>query len=213
MGIREIIEGLLGLKEQRQLGRAREEPEAAARDLVEEHRKARAAGRGHTSAIDEAAERLSALEQNLKQARAEFEQATAGPEPEPLELTELVLRKVRESFPAEEQAEAISLLEKRCGRNLPYLEDSDARGLERVRLAVVKLSGGSLGELERQVEVAKQDWRDVLILAESPEAVREGLYRVMEELDAETRSEVLERDRQQYERWLRGGGEPETPGV
>jgi hypothetical protein len=89
---------------------------------------------------------------------------------------------------------------------LPFQENFDAQGLERVRLAVVKLAGGSLAELRRQVEVAKQDWRDVLAPAEEPEAMRAG-FSNYGELDAEARRDMEARDRQQYEEWLHGDGE------
>lgn len=73
---------------------------------------------------------------------------------------------------------------------MPFREASDAQGLERVRLA-----GGSLAELRRQVEAAKEDWREVFLFAEAPEGVRHGLF--TGEVDSETRREIMARDRQQ----------------
>ena len=60
---------------------------------------------------------------------------------------------------------AADLLITRCGTNLPFCEESDARGLERIRFAALKLSNGDLGELRRAVEIAQIDWRDVLVAA------------------------------------------------
>lgn len=37
---------------------------------------------------------------------------------------------------------------------------------ERVRLAAIELSGGDIMELNRLIELAKQDWRDILMWAE-----------------------------------------------
>ena len=179
---------------------------AAARDLVEANRAARAAGYLHTEEMEAAGARLRAAEERLKRARADSEAVAGGPEP--VGLTPLVARKVRRSFPPGEQAEAIRLLENECARNLPFCAESTAEGLERVRLDVLKLAGGSLEELRRQVGAAKRDWRDVILLAESPESVRLGLVEVGK-LDAAARREVQERDRRQYLAWLREGEEEE----
>lgn len=208
MVIRKILERLRGPAKPAPLEKAQAEFQAAARELVEANRKARATGQRYTPEMGAAAERMTSVQQQLKQAKANHVEATGGPEP--VELTELVTRKVKHLFPADEQAEAIRLLEKECGRNLPFCEDSDAQGLERVRLAVVKLAGGSLAELRRQVAMAKQDWRDVLLPAESPEAVKAGLFRATR-LDAEARRTIEERDRRQYEEWLRGEDGPAPP--
>jgi hypothetical protein len=154
----------------------------------------------------EAAQRVDAQRHRLRQAKTDF--ILAGGSPDTVELTELVTRKVKQWFPADEQAEAVRLLETECARNLPFCDAWDAKDLEGVRLAVVKLSGGRMAELRRQVEEAKLDWRDVLAYAQAPEAVKRGLF-VAEE-DAETR-EINARDRQQYEEWLRGDGPTAPP--
>lgn len=79
-----------------------------------------------------------------------------------------------------------------------------------MRLAVVKLAGGSLAELRRQVEVAKQDWRDVLGPAKYPEAMKLGLVEASK-LAEEARQQLEARDRRQYEEWLQDGGEAHPP--
>ena len=213
MVIREILERLRGSRkpvslepaptspEQARvsLGRAGAEFEAAYREMREVQRKDEEAGRGITRKWIAASQRTDALRHRLRQAKADF--ILAGGVPEGLELTELVTRKVKQWFPADEQAEAIRLLETECGRDLPFCEAYDAEDLEPVRLAVVKLAGGSLTELRRQIEAAKLDWRDVLIFAQAPEEVRHGLF-TEAEVDAGAR-EVRARDRRQYEEWLR----------
>lgn len=69
-------------------------------------------------------------------------------------------------FPPEEQQVVASLLITECGNNLPFLEDLDEYHLERYRFAVLKLSEGSLDKLEKAIELAKSDWRDLLVAAE-----------------------------------------------
>lgn len=63
------------------------------------------------------------------------------------------------------QEEAIRLLVEECGNNLPFCGKETASGMERIRFAALKLSGGKLSELRRAVETAKQHWRDILVAA------------------------------------------------
>ncbi len=74
-------------------------------------------------------------------------------------------RRLEILFREEHRAEAARLLAEECGNNLPFLEKLDERGLERVRFAALKLSEGDLTKLRRAVEVAKEDWRDLLVAA------------------------------------------------
>lgn len=50
-----------------------------------------------------------------------------------------------------------------------YGVESYEREIARVRLAIIKLSKGTLGELLLMTEAAKLDYRDVLMWAEYPE--------------------------------------------
>jgi hypothetical protein len=68
-------------------------------------------------------------------------------------------------FHGESRLVAARMIEEECGNNLPFLENLDARGLERYRFAVLKLSGGDLARLRTAIELAKMDWRDLLIAA------------------------------------------------
>lgn len=67
---------------------------------------------------------------------------------------------------------AADLLITQCGNNLPFCEGSDARALERVRFAALKLSNGDLVELQRAVQIAQLDSRDVLVAAAFANDVR-----------------------------------------
>jgi hypothetical protein len=69
-------------------------------------------------------------------------------------------------FEAADRNAAVRLLETECGRGLPALEALDAVGLERYRFAALRLGGGSMESLRRAVDLAKTDWRDLLMAAD-----------------------------------------------
>lgn len=69
------------------------------------------------------------------------------------------------TFESGDRALLSTLLIEDCGNNLPFLENNDSQGLERVRFAVLKLSAGDLNALQRAIDLAKQDWRDLLVTA------------------------------------------------
>jgi hypothetical protein len=71
-------------------------------------------------------------------------------------------RRVKALFSEKSRAEAIGLLVDHCGNNLHFCEDDDRVGLERIRFAALKLSGGDLVRLKQAIELAKLDWRDLL---------------------------------------------------
>jgi hypothetical protein len=68
-------------------------------------------------------------------------------------------------FDGKDRAEAMRLLVEECGNNLPFLDKLDEQGLERFRFAALKLSRGKLNLLRDAVELAKVDWRDLLMAA------------------------------------------------
>ena len=74
-------------------------------------------------------------------------------------------RRLELLFPPEEQARVAAIIEDECGNNLPFLERYDSFQMERFRFAALKLSEGDLAKLNRAVEVAKVDWRDLLVAA------------------------------------------------
>ena len=74
-------------------------------------------------------------------------------------------RRVELLFEPDSRVEASHLLVNECGNNLPFLEQADAITLERFRFAALKISAGKLATLREAVELAKKDWRDVLVAA------------------------------------------------
>lgn len=68
-------------------------------------------------------------------------------------------------FSPDQQEAARCLLENECANNLPFCGGSGMFELERLRFAVLKLSGGDLGRLRQEIEQAKIDWRDTLMAA------------------------------------------------
>ena len=69
-------------------------------------------------------------------------------------------------FPAAADRDlARRLLEQDCAEALPLWSDTTETGLERVRFAILKLSGGSLKSLTEALRLAQTDWRDALAAA------------------------------------------------
>jgi len=188
----------------KRLEKVRAEFSAALRAVSEANIKARAENYRDTTEMQERAKYLSIVEQRLKEAKADLDLVTGGPEI--VASTDLVARKVRQSFPSE-QDDVIRLLERELGRNLPFKENDSAEDLERVRLAVLKIARGSLAELRRQIDIAKIDWRDVLNSAEYPEASGMSLADY-KKLDEETLHQLKTRDLQQYLSWLHDDEKP-----
>ncbi len=58
------------------------------------------------------------------------------------------------------------LLVDECGSNLPLYKPTTPEGLERIQLAVLKISNGDQDKLLEAILLAKQDWRDVLVWAD-----------------------------------------------
>jgi hypothetical protein len=74
-------------------------------------------------------------------------------------------RRLEILFRIEDRPVAARMLVEECGNNLPFLGKLDEHGLERFRFAALKLSGGDLGRLRQAVDLAKTDWRDLLVAA------------------------------------------------
>jgi hypothetical protein len=74
-------------------------------------------------------------------------------------------RRVNLIFRLEEQNIVATLLITECGNNLPDLENLDEYRLERFRFAALKVSNGNLDKLREAIELAKYDWRDLLLAA------------------------------------------------
>ena len=140
---------------------ARRQFEAAARALVEASKRARVAGKNVTDEMHSAAQRLDEAQDKLRLAESLDDRQL-----EPVALTETVLTKIEKTFAPRDREEAMSLLVNECGGNLPFKSDATAQSLDQIRLAVIKLANGDLVELQRQVQTAKSDWRDVIAAAE-----------------------------------------------
>ncbi len=83
-----------------------------------------------------------------------------------VELSALTKSRLADVFANGSDSEiAGSLLRNECGENLPLWSDTSSSGLDRVRLAAIKISRGSVPRLRDAVELAKTDWRDVLVAA------------------------------------------------
>jgi len=79
--------------------------------------------------------------------------------------TERTVAIIRRLFPEAQHDVVCDVLARECGTNLPFCEACTGEQLERVRFAVLKLSGGDLDKLRRTVHDAQRDWRDVLMAA------------------------------------------------
>lgn len=63
------------------------------------------------------------------------------------------------------RAVARTLLTEKCGEEIPGCKNARAEDLERIRFAVLKLSGGDFHKLNDAVELANLDWRDLFMAA------------------------------------------------
>ena len=80
-------------------------------------------------------------------------------------LTVETQRRIDALFPPQEREEASELLDRDCGTNLPFCENSSPESLERIRFAALKISRGKLERLLDAVLLAQTDWRDLLMAA------------------------------------------------
>src|SRR5713226_9088800 len=72
---------------------------------------------------------------------------------------------VEQLFEPSAQAEASRRLVEECGNNLPFCQDKDEYKLERIRFAALRMSLGYPNDLQEAINLAKRDWRDVLVWA------------------------------------------------
>ena len=145
--MRKIPEKYKELPQGKALKEAQEKFLETSQALLVANRKSQAAGYDSTEEIENAASALQDAELRMKEAEAAFDQATGGPEPVP--LTDAVISKVEHLFPQGQQAEVKRLLETECANNLPFREIGTAQGLERIRLAVLKVADGNESELRK----------------------------------------------------------------
>jgi hypothetical protein len=72
---------------------------------------------------------------------------------------------IEKLFSAVAQVNVTCLLLKECGQNLPSQKDTDEYGLERIHFAALKISNGDTLKLRKAIELARHDWRDLLMWA------------------------------------------------
>jgi hypothetical protein len=110
------------------------------------------------------------------------------------EVTESdVIRIVQRDFQTEQFDAVISILSN-------YGTEDWQHGVNRVRLAVLKLADGDLQALQREIDVAQKDYRDVLASAEYPEYMQK-VSPSAPPTDLE-RERIIRADWTQYLAWL-----------
>lgn len=80
-----------------------------------------------------------------------------------IELTSKTKAAVERIFPKDMWLEVCEKLVKECGDNLPAVEASYTELAERIRFAVIKSSEGNYSKFLSCVDLAKEDWRDILV--------------------------------------------------
>jgi len=88
-------------------------------------------------------------------------------------LSDHTLKLVKRLCPNELQKTVIQLLENDCADNLPFLEEQSPEELERFRFAVLKIGKCNIEKLKAAVDLAKQDWRDLLVVAKFANSVKD----------------------------------------
>ena len=83
-----------------------------------------------------------------------------------VDLTLNTIKLIEKYFSPDEKDLIISFLSEECGDNLPFHDNCGPIDMERIRFAAIKVSNGELSKLESAVELAKVDWRDLLVHAE-----------------------------------------------
>jgi hypothetical protein len=86
-------------------------------------------------------------------------------------LSERTRKRVHALFVGPSAAEAERLLAEKCAESVPLWSENSPHGLERLRFAAIRLSGGELPRLVDSIELAHKDWRDLLDAARFAESV------------------------------------------
>lgn len=115
------------------------------------------------------------------------------PQPHANVTTADIERIVRRDFPADREREVLAMLNE-------YGTEDWQREEERVRAAILKLSGGNMERLRGQVEAAKVDYREVLGPAEYP-GYGKRWFR-MDKLSLDEQQKIIDADWKQYQEWF-----------
>jgi hypothetical protein len=108
-------------------------------------------------------------------------------------LTDSTKQRVAALFAASEVAAAERLLAEECADNLARVAHPTPEGLERLRYAALRFSGGRLDRLAAAVAQAKKDWRDLLMASDFAHDLR-----------AHQKWRPLRFEPEIAERWLQG---------
>jgi hypothetical protein len=112
-------------------------------------------------------------------------------QPTPQFSEEDIKRIVNRDFADSEREEALSILGQ-------YGSEEWHREPVRVRVAALKLSNGSIELLRRQIEIANNDYRDIIAPAEYPGYLKLNF----EELSENKTHQMIESDWKEYQEWL-----------
>ena len=115
-------------------------------------------------------------------------------QPHPDVTCDDVERIVRRDFPAGDFNTVMAVLRQ-------YGVETWHRECARVQLAALKLANGDAHRLQKAVDLARTDYRDVLAPAEYPGYSKRGFR--TRELPAKEQETIIDSDWEQYERWLR----------
>jgi len=124
-----------------------------------------------------------------------FSQDDEPRQPVPDITADDVERIVRRDFPAEDFTPVMAILNE-------YGTQKWQRASPRVQLAVLKLANGSMTKLRTGIDLAKRDYRDVLVPAEYPFSQKIGYLEVRKLIKVERRR-IFDSDWKQYEDWLK----------
>ena len=70
-------------------------------------------------------------------------------------------------FPDEGDSNIVSqLLTTECGSNIPLCNSHSPEDMERIRFAVLKQTNGDISKFDLVLNLAKTDWRDLLMAAD-----------------------------------------------
>jgi len=86
-----------------------------------------------------------------------------------------------------------------------YGSSSTEPEADRVRLAILKLSGAALQKIQSTVKGAKEDYQDIIAWAEEPALMKFSDLNYGRPPNFEERKKIAEQDVLQYENWLRAG--------
>ena len=131
------------------------EVEAEFSAALEREKKLAAGHRVHLISED-----LQRIQKKLQDAQDAFDAAAGLPMPAP--LTPRVEEEVGKLFHAEMRGQVVALLEKRCGRTIPFERDASSLSVEPYRLCVLRECKGDFDVLKKWVNAANVLGREIL---------------------------------------------------